>query len=103
MALSVTVSEMAPRMLTEVEKPRGKRQLDSRRTRAAMSGKVAAIAGASQWRTEERQRAKKRCCVPRREGRHFLTGRAAALITCSATGGLEVSLVQLPELEPEAA
>jgi len=46
-ALSVTVREMAPPMLTDAEKPRGTRQLDSRRTRAAMSGKLAA-AGASE-------------------------------------------------------
>jgi len=46
-ALSVTVSEIAPRGLTVAEKPRGRRQLDSRTTRAAMWGKVAAIDGAS--------------------------------------------------------
>jgi len=36
-----------PRKFTDTEKPCGRRQLDSRRTRAAMSGKVAAIAVAS--------------------------------------------------------
>jgi len=46
-ALSVTVRDIAPRGLTVAEKPRGRRQLDSWRTRAAMSGKVAAMVGAS--------------------------------------------------------
>ena len=43
MALSVTVRQMAPCGFTVVEKPRGRRQLESRRRRAAMSGKVAAL------------------------------------------------------------
>ena len=38
-ALAVTVREMAPRGLTVAEKPRGRRQLESRRIRAAMSGR----------------------------------------------------------------
>jgi len=46
-ALSVMVRETAPRGLTVAEKPKGRRQFDSRRTRAAMSGKVEAIVGAS--------------------------------------------------------
>jgi len=46
-ALSVTVRDIAPRGLTVAEKPRGRRQLDLQRTRAAMSGKVAAMDGAS--------------------------------------------------------
>ena len=41
------VREMAPRGLTVPEKPTGRRQFDLRRTRAAMSGKVAAMDGAS--------------------------------------------------------
>ena len=45
--LSVTVREMAPRGLMVAEKPSGRRQFDSRRTQGAMSGKVAAIDGAS--------------------------------------------------------
>ena len=45
-ALSVTVREMAPPGLTVAEKPRGRRQFDSRRTRAAMAGNFAAIDGA---------------------------------------------------------
>jgi len=45
-ALSVTVKEIAPHGLTVAAKPRGRRQLDSRRMWAAMSGKVAAIVGA---------------------------------------------------------
>ena len=74
MALSVTVSVMAPRMLTDAEKPRGRRQSDSHRTRAAMSGKVATIVRASGWGTRERRGAKKRHCAPRREGGPFLMG-----------------------------
>ena len=46
-ALSVTVRETEPRELTVAEKPKGRRQFDSRRTRAAMSGKVEAIVRAS--------------------------------------------------------
>jgi len=46
-ALSVTVREMEPRGLTEGKKPKGRRQFDSGRTRATMSGKVAAMASAS--------------------------------------------------------
>jgi len=46
-ALSVTVREMAPRGLTVAEKPSRRRQFDSHRTRAALSGKVAAMDGAS--------------------------------------------------------
>jgi len=46
-ALSVTVRETEPRGFTVAEKPRGRRQLESRRTRAAMSGKVAAMVRAS--------------------------------------------------------
>jgi len=46
-ALSVTVREMEPRGLTVAEKPKGRRQFDSRRTRAAMAGKVAAMVRAS--------------------------------------------------------
>jgi len=46
-ALSVTVREIASHGLTVAEKPRVRRQLDSRRKRAPMSGKVAAIDGAS--------------------------------------------------------
>ena len=42
-ALSVRVKEMEPRGLTVAEKPKGRRQFDSRRTRAGMSGKVAAM------------------------------------------------------------
>jgi len=43
----VTVRETEPPELTVAEKPRGNRQVDSRRTRAAMSGKVAAMVRAS--------------------------------------------------------
>jgi len=46
-ALSVTVRETEPRGLTVAEKPSGSNQFDSRRTRAAMSGKVAAMVRAS--------------------------------------------------------
>ena len=46
-ALSVTVRETEPRGLTVAEKPKGRRLFDSRRTRAAMSGKVAAMVRAS--------------------------------------------------------
>jgi len=46
-ALSVMVTEIPPLGLTVAENPRGRRQFDSRRTRAAMSRKVAAIDGAS--------------------------------------------------------
>jgi len=46
-ALSVTVREIAARGFTVAEILRGRRQLDLRRTRAAMSGKVAAMDGAS--------------------------------------------------------
>jgi len=46
-ALSGTVREMALPWLPVAEKSRGRTQFDSRRTRAAMSGKVAAIDGAS--------------------------------------------------------
>jgi len=47
-ALSVTVSLIAPRGLTVAEKPRGRRLLALRRMRVAMSGKVAAMAKASE-------------------------------------------------------
>jgi len=43
----VTVREMARGGLMVAEKPSGRRQFDSRRTRAAMSGKVAAMDGGS--------------------------------------------------------
>jgi len=46
-ALSMMVREMAPHRVTVAEKPSGRSQLDSQRTQAAMSGKVAAMAGAS--------------------------------------------------------
>ena len=46
-ALSVTVKEMEPRGWTVAVKPRGRRQFDSQRTRAAMAGKVVAIVRAS--------------------------------------------------------
>ena len=46
-SLVSTVREIAPQGLTVAEKPSGRRLLDSRRMRAAISGKVAAIAGAS--------------------------------------------------------
>jgi len=46
-ALSVTVREMEPQGLTVAEKPWGRRQFELRRTRAAMSGKVAAMVRAS--------------------------------------------------------
>ena len=47
-----------------------------------MLGKVAAIAGASGWRTGERRGAKQRRCAPGREGSPFSTEGAAALATC---------------------
>ena len=46
-ALSVTVREIAPRGLTVGQKPRGRRHLDWRRTRAALSEKVAAMVSGS--------------------------------------------------------
>jgi len=46
-ALSVTVREITPRGLTVAEKPRGRRQFDSGKTPPPMSGKVAAMEGAS--------------------------------------------------------
>jgi len=46
-ALSVAVRETEPRGLTVAEKTKGRRQFDSRRKRAPMSGKVAAMVRAS--------------------------------------------------------
>jgi len=46
-ALSVMGRKIAAGGLTVAEKPRGRRQLDSWRKRAAMSGRIAAMDGAS--------------------------------------------------------
>jgi len=103
-ALSVTVKEMEPRGLTVAVKPRGRRQFDSRRTRAAMSGKVAAMVRASGCGDGDWRGAKKRRWAPGREGGPFLTGRATALATCWGEGGFPALLLPLPpEPEPEAA
>ena len=46
---SVRVSETAPQLLTLAMKPFGRRQLESERVAAAMSGKVAAMRCAKAW------------------------------------------------------
>jgi len=102
-SLGGNCEEIALWTFTEAQKPRGRRQLDSQRTRAAMSEKVAAIAGASGWGTGERRGAMKCLCVLGREGGPFLTGGAAALTTCWGKKSLEVFFVLLSELAPEAA
>jgi len=81
-AFSMTVREMAPRALSVAAKPRGRRQYLSRRTRAAMSGKVAAMVGASGGRAGDWRGANKRSWAPGSEGGPFLTGGATALATC---------------------
>jgi len=83
--------------------PRVRRQFESRSMRAAMSGTVAAMAGASGcgawvWRGEE-----KRLRAPEREGGPFLMGRAAELATCCAERGFQSFFLLPPEPEPEVA
>jgi len=85
--LSVTVREIELRGLTVAENPKGRRQFDSRRTRAAMSGKVAAMVRASGCGAGDWRGAKKRRWAPGREGGPFLTGGAAALATSCGEGG----------------
>ena len=82
MALSVPVREMASRVFTVAERPRGRRQLESRRTRAAISGKVAAIARASGWGKGDWRGVKNGCWAPGREGGYILTEGAVLLATC---------------------
>jgi len=59
-ALSARVREIAICGLTVAEKQSGRRQLDSQRTQAAMSGKVAEMGGASGCGAEDWREAKNR-------------------------------------------
>ena len=100
----MTVREMAPRGLTVAEKLRGRMQLQSRRTRVAISGKGAAIAGASGLGEGVWRGAKKPRWAHGREGGPFLTGGATLLATCWGEGGFPALFLPLPpEPEPEAA
>ena len=103
-ALSVTVSEPEPRGSTVAEKPRGRMKFDARRTRAAMSGKVAAKVRASGWGEGDWRGAKKRRWAPGREGGPFLTGGAILLATSWGEEGFPALVLPLPpKPEPEAA
>jgi len=95
-ALSMAVRQLAPGRLMVAQKPRGRSQLDSQRSRAAISGNLVAMAWVSGWGAGDWQGAKKRRWAGGREAGPILTGAPTILATCWGEGCLPTLGLALP-------